>query len=36
VQHRIGYPVETALSTYFGFGGCIAAMLAVAVRIVCL
>jgi hypothetical protein len=33
---RIGHPVETALSTYLGFGGCVAAMLAVAVRIVCL
>lgn len=33
---RIGHPVETALSTYLGFGGCVAALLAVAVRIVLL
>lgn len=35
-MHRIGHPVETALSTYLGMGGCITAMLAVAVRICCL
>jgi hypothetical protein len=33
---RIGHPVETALSTYLSFSGCVAALLAVAARIVCL
>ena len=32
-MNRIGYPVETALSTYIVFGGCVVSSVLLAMRV---